>query len=91
LTEEKISQLDTTTNTYTARERVAIEYAEKMAIDHHNIDDAFFERLHEHFSDAQILELGMLIGQFIGVGRMLMVLDLEPKFCSVDGEDEPVV
>ncbi len=56
-------------------------------MDHHNIDDAFFDRLHKHFSDEQIIELGMMIGQFIGFGRLLMVLDLEPKFCSVDGEE----
>jgi|TARA_B100002003_G_scaffold249194_1_gene284858 alkylhydroperoxidase family enzyme len=54
-----------------------------MATDHHDIDDAFFDRLHEEFTDPQILELGMLIGQFIGVGRLLMVLDLEPKTCPV--------
>ncbi len=57
-----------------------------MALDHKNMDDAFFARLHEHFSDEQIVELGMMIGQFIGFGRLLMVLDLEPKFCSVDGD-----
>ena len=62
-----------------------------MALDHKSIDDSFFEELHRHFSDAQILELGMLMGQFIGVGRMLMVLDLEPKFCPVDGDDAPLV
>lgn len=52
------------------------------------MDDAFFERLHEEFDDAQIVELGMMIGQFIGFGRLLMVLDLEPKFCAVDGTSE---
>ncbi|MEQ8690641.1 MAG: hypothetical protein RIC89_07375 [Pseudomonadales bacterium] len=56
-----------------------------MALDHHNIDDAFFERLKGHFNDAQIVELGMMIGQFIGFGRLLMVLDLEPKFCPIEG------
>ena len=30
------------------------------------------------FSDAQILELGMMTGQYIGFGRLLKVLDLEP-------------
>jgi hypothetical protein len=29
----------------------------------------------------------MMIGQFIGFGRLLAVLDLEPKFCSVDGDE----
>ena len=66
---------------------MALEYATRMATDHHNIDDAFFEKLHVHFTDAQIVELGMMIGQFIGFGRLLMVLDLEPKFCPADGED----
>ena len=70
---------------------MALEYAERFALDHHNIDDAFFDKLHEHFTDAQILELGMLIGQFIGVGRLLMVMDLEPKFCPAEGDAEPAV
>jgi alkylhydroperoxidase family enzyme len=51
------------------------------------MDDAFFDRLKEHYSDGQVLELGMMIGQFIGFGRLLAVLDLESKFCPVD---EPV-
>ena len=63
---------------------MALEYADKLALDHHNIDDVFFERLKDHFDDEQIIELGMMIGQFIGFGRLLMVLDLEPKFCSTD-------
>ena len=79
--------MDEKTNTFTERERTALEYADKLALDHHNIDDAFFDRLHKHFSDEQIIELGMMIGQFIGFGRLLAVLDLEPKFCSVDGDE----
>jgi len=75
--------LDADTNSYSAREKLAIEYAEKMALDHRSIDDTFFERLHGEFSDPEIVELGMLIGQFIGVGRLLMVLDLEPKTCTI--------
>ena len=54
-----------------------------MATAHHAIDDAFFARMHTEFSDPEIVELGMLIGQFIGVGRLLMVLDLEPKTCEL--------
>ena len=50
------------------------------------MDDAFFDRLRQHFSDEQIVELGMMIGQFIGFGRLLMVLDLEPRFCPADGD-----
>ena len=65
---------------------MALEYADRLALDHHNMNDDFFDQLKNHFDDAQILELGMMIGQFIGFGRLLMVLDLESKFCPVDGE-----
>jgi len=65
-------------------EQLALEYADRLATDHHNMDDEFFERLKSHYCDEQILELGMMIGQFIGFGRMLMVLDLESKFCTID-------
>lgn len=87
LTEAKIDQLDAPDNDFSARERLALEYAEKLAVDHISIDDAFFARLRTSFDEAEILELGMMIGQYIGFGRLLKVLDLEPKFCPT--EDAP--
>ena len=89
MTEERIAQLDLdgAIDGFSEAEQVALEYADRMATDHHNMDDAFFARLHEHYSDEQIVELGMMIGQFIGFGRLLMVLDLEPRYCSIEGAD----
>ena len=84
LTEEKIAELDGEGNGFSDRERLALEYAERLAVDHHNVDDDFFDRLRTEFSDAEILELGMMAGQYIGFGRLLMVLDLTPKFCPTD-------
>ena len=63
---------------------MALDYAEQLATNHHAIDDAYFARLGEAFDDPEILELGMMIGQYIGFGRLLKVLDLEPKSCPVD-------
>lgn len=54
-----------------------------MAQEHQAIDDAFFKRLRAGFSDAEIVELGMAIGQYIGFGRLLMVLDLERPACAL--------
>ena len=82
LTESKISQLDEAAGEFSPRETLALAYAEKLAVDHHNVDDGFFDELRTQFSDAEILELGMMIGQYIGFGRLLKVLDLEPKFCA---------
>ncbi|MEQ8859114.1 MAG: hypothetical protein RIC56_10725 [Pseudomonadales bacterium] len=90
LTEAKIADLDGEGTSFTAREAAAVAFAEKLAVDHHNIDDAFFEVLREHFSEPEILELGMMAGQYIGFGRLLMVLDLTPKFCPTDGTGDVV-
>src|SRR6201987_217611 len=39
---------------YTPRQRLAIEFAERFANEHTSMDDAFFERLRQSFSDAEI-------------------------------------
>jgi alkylhydroperoxidase family enzyme len=85
LTEEKISRLGEyrTDPSFTERERIALEFAERLALDHHSLDDDFFRRMRGSFSDAEIVELGMAIGQYIGFGRLLMVLDLERTVCEI--------
>jgi alkylhydroperoxidase family enzyme len=85
LTEEKISHLAEymTDSSFTERERIALEFAEKLARDHHSLDDEFFRRMRASFSDAEVVELGMAIGQYIGFGRLLMVLDLERPVCEI--------
>ncbi|MGH7947999.1 MAG: carboxymuconolactone decarboxylase family protein, partial [Candidatus Binataceae bacterium] len=83
--EEKIAKLRDYRNdsAFSPRERVALEFAERMALDHASLDDDFFKRLRAHFNDAEVVELGMAIGQYIGFGRLLMVLDLERPVCEI--------
>jgi alkylhydroperoxidase family enzyme len=69
---------------YSDRERLAVEYAEKFALDHHSIDDAFFARLHALYSDAEILDLTVCIGGWMALGRTLHVLGLDES-CRVPG------
>ena len=85
LTEEKISRLGSyrTDSIFSVGERVALEFAELMALDHKSIGDDFFRRMRAEFSDAEVVELGMAIGQYIGFGRLLMVLDLERPVCEI--------
>jgi alkylhydroperoxidase family enzyme len=85
LTEEKISRLEHFRDdpAFTERERVALEFAEKMATNHTSLDDDFFRRMRAQFSDAEIIEIGMAAGQYIGFGRLLMVLDLERAICDL--------
>jgi AhpD family alkylhydroperoxidase len=62
---------------YSAQERLAIEYAEKFALDHRCLDDAFFARMKAEYTDAEIVELTICIGDWIAFGRMTAVLDLD--------------
>ena len=61
----------------TDREKLALRFAQRMATDHHSMDDGFFEQLRREFTDPEIFELGMITGQFIGYGRLISILDLE--------------
>lgn len=54
----------------TAAEREAIRYADKSASDHLSIDESTFEALRRHFTEAQIVELGMYIAFCVGFGRL---------------------
>jgi alkylhydroperoxidase family enzyme len=85
LTEDKISRLENFRHdpVFNERERIAIEFAEKMATNHTSIDDDFFRRMRAQFTDAEIVEIGMAAGQYIGFGRLLMVLDLERPVCDL--------
>ena len=80
LTEEKIAALDTLeSEKFTPRERAAIRFAELMAADHLKIDDAFFAELKRHFSNAEIVELGVSVALNLGLGRLNAVLGIEPE------------
>jgi len=59
-----------------AQERLAVEYAERFAIDHASIDDAFVERLRASFSDPEVLDLTICLSAFLGLGRTLRALGI---------------
>lgn len=58
------------------QERLAVEYAERFAIDHTSIDDQFIERLRTSFSDAEIFDLTICLSAFLGLGRTLRALGI---------------
>ena len=57
-----------------AREALAVRWAEKLATDFQTVDGEFMAELECHFSDAEIVELGMMIGQYLAFGRLLVML-----------------
>jgi AhpD family alkylhydroperoxidase len=59
------------------REKAAIHFAEVLAGDHKSADRALFDELRQHFTEADIVDLGWRIVTFVGYGRFLHVLDLD--------------
>jgi alkylhydroperoxidase family enzyme len=57
--EAKLSEVATWRDSqlFSEAERVALEYAERVTITDQKVDDAFFSRLKQHYSEAQIVEL----------------------------------
>ncbi len=58
---------------YSEADRIAIEYAEKFAIDHLALDDAWFAKAKQHYTDEQLHGMALMIGAWIAFGRMQTV------------------
>jgi alkylhydroperoxidase family enzyme len=56
------------------REGLAAEFAERFALDHLAMDDTLWNRLHTAFSDAELADLTICCGCFLGMGRTLAVV-----------------
>jgi alkylhydroperoxidase family enzyme len=63
---------------------VAIEYAERFALDHTSIDEELFDRLRAWFGDAEVLDLTFCAARFLGFGRMTQVLGVDGS-CPLPG------
>ena len=62
--------------TLTEQERLAVEFLDRLSADHHALDDAFYRRLGQAFTAAQIVELGFSCAETMGVHRFLHTLDI---------------
>jgi alkylhydroperoxidase family enzyme len=61
---------------YSERQKAALAYAEAIAW-HLNTDDAFWERMYQHFSEPELVELGCMIGLTLGQQSWLRLLNLD--------------
>ncbi|MFC1440852.1 carboxymuconolactone decarboxylase family protein [Streptacidiphilus sp. N1-10] len=66
-----------TAEAFDDRTRLAAEYAERYATDHHGIDDAFWSRMLTHYTQAEVVELTMCLGSWLAFGRLNHVLGLD--------------
>jgi alkylhydroperoxidase family enzyme len=56
------------------RERLAAEFAQYFALDHLNMGDELWDRLHGAFTDEELADLTMCCGMMLGLGRVLAVV-----------------
>ena len=66
-----------TTTALDERARLAAEYAERYALDHHGLDDDFWDRFRAAYSDREVVELTMCLGSWLSFGRLNRVLGLD--------------
>jgi alkylhydroperoxidase family enzyme len=59
---------------FSAREKVALRYADAIMYDPSRADDALWQQLHGEFTEAQLVELGYWIGFTFGGQRWLKTL-----------------
>jgi alkylhydroperoxidase family enzyme len=68
----------------TPQEQLAVDFIDLLSADHHAMDDEFYKRLGEHFTAAQIVELGFTCAGVMGLHRFIHTLDIY-------GESLPVI
>jgi alkylhydroperoxidase family enzyme len=73
-----------TTDAFDERTRLAAEYAERYALDHHGLDEEFWARMTAHYSQVEIVELSMCLGSWLAFGRLNHVLGLD-SMCVLPG------
>ncbi|MGE3247298.1 MAG: carboxymuconolactone decarboxylase family protein [Beijerinckiaceae bacterium] len=61
---------------YDDRQKAALSYAEAITWDLQT-DDAFWARLHKHFSEAELVEIGFFIALTMGQQRWLRTLNID--------------
>jgi alkylhydroperoxidase family enzyme len=61
------------------RAKAAFAWVDAIAWDSDLADDGLWERLHRHFSEPELVELGYTIGFMLGQHHWARTLALEPK------------
>jgi alkylhydroperoxidase family enzyme len=79
LTEEKYDDLLNfgDSNKFSEREKVALTYTSAIAWNSDIADDALWEKLHRHFSIAELVELGFFIALTLGQQRWIKTLGID--------------
>jgi alkylhydroperoxidase family enzyme len=80
LTEETIQKMrDYENSDLPERGKVALRFADIMLTDPQKLDEAFFNRMKKHFTEEQIIDMGMGIGFLHGTQRFIESMGIVPE------------
>lgn len=79
-----------TSDAFTVRERLAIELAERLAIDHLSLDhdEGFWAELHANFRDDELVDLALSISSSLAGGRIAHAFGID--VCDLHGRLLPL-
>jgi AhpD family alkylhydroperoxidase len=90
ISEEKIADLEgdkyKTSPHFTDAERALLDLTVQIGVDANRVSKELWDRLHEHFSEAQIVEAAYVISIYIAVSKFgdAMGVALEPVFSDIE-------
>ncbi len=82
LSDDEINALgDFESGPFSEREKAALRLADELRLTNYDgvLDGKLYDSLSEHFSDAEILELGLVLGVLAGMAKFLFAFDLVEK------------
>lgn len=65
------------------RERLAAEFARRYCTEHRAMDDEFWARLRDAYRDEELVDLGLCVASWLGLGRFNQVFGLDGA-CALD-------
>ena len=77
------------------REKIALRFADIILADPQKLDEAFFKRMKEYFTEEQIIDMGMGVGFLHGTQRFIESMGIVPEsydegaYCKLPFESRP--
>ncbi len=83
---DALYHIDEHRNVFTARELVALRYAEIMTTSARDVDEELWDELQSYFDDGELVELSTVIGLFNFFNRFADALQIHPPTTTQNKE-----
>ena len=63
---------------FTEKERMALRFSEQLFLDADKVDKIFYDQMREHYSNAEIMEIGTFVATYYAVQLFMKTLNAQP-------------